>query len=71
MDYYGQDVGSQANVGDAFQCQRLCARNWRCRFFTYGEPNHPEWDVRRKCHFKSGRTGKAVQGQLTSGPKYC
>ncbi|PHJ23789.1 microneme protein, partial [Cystoisospora suis] len=67
-DYYGYDVLKieDGSVGDAQQCQSLCAENNQCYFWTF-------IPSKRNCYLKAyGATqGRVSHSEAVSGPKYC
>ena len=70
-DFFGGGIGAQLDVADHIACQQLCQNMADCNYFSCGEGDHANINVRKKCHFKSVKNSEDPSAKVISGPKNC
>jgi len=64
LDWLGNTIITQPNIGSPRDCQALCKSNDTCSSFVYRTTD-------RYCFLRNSRIGTGSNGALISGPKTC
>lgn len=72
INYPGGNIKKFKNIDSFQECQLICLRNAKCRYFTYFSKDHTVKKVNQKtCYLKSELVEKVKVSEALSGPKRC
>ena len=70
IDFLGYDLGSQASVATAEDCQVICQQTHQCRYWTFGHVGSA-YVYSGKCFMKYTKGNVGPLPAVTSGARNC